>query len=170
MRKYIFVLMAPLLLSNCAHAGEPPQQIMTAEKPHAEFTVYDAQVDAVAQVDAALVRAGANGTKALIVMGANWCHDSRGLAARFSRPEFQTLISQNYELVYVNAGTDPGQKDQNQTISKRFGVDAIQGTPTVFIAKPDGTVLNGESTGYWRHADAIPTDMSFAYFDMYAKK
>ena len=75
----------------------------------------------MADVDAALARAGVRGTKALIVIGADWCHDSRGMAARLDKPEFQTLIADNYELVYVSAGTNPGQKK-----SKPRGVTAVR--------------------------------------------
>ena len=171
MRKIGMTLLACSLLSGCAHAAEhKPAPKSSYAKMHAEYKVYNADTNAMADVDAALARATAKGTKAMIVMGANWCHDSRGFAARMARPEFQTLVQENYEIVYVSAGTNPGQKNQNQDVSKRFGVDQIEGTPTVFIVDGTGKVLNADSAGYWRRADSIPTDMSFAYFDMYAKK
>jgi hypothetical protein len=42
--------------------------------------VYDETADAAAQIDAALAEAAARAGPALLVFGANWCHDSRGLA------------------------------------------------------------------------------------------
>ena len=174
MRKFITVFAACTLLASCAHAQEHQDTVSAAKSSHAalnaEYKVYNADTDSMADVDAALARAGEHGTKALIVIGADWCHDSRGMAARLDKPEFQTLIADNYELVYVSAGTNPGQKNQNREVSQRFGVDQIEGTPTVFIVKADGTVLNPDSAGYWRRADSIPVDMSYAYLDMYAKK
>ncbi len=174
MRKFIIILMGASLMSGCAHAQDShtakPKAKSSYAKMHDEYRVYNADTNSMADVDAALARAKTRGTKALIVMGANWCHDSRGLAARLDKPEFQTLITDNYELVYVSAGTNPGQKNQNSEVSKRFGVDAIEGTPTVFIANPDGSVLNTDSAGYWRRADSIPSDMSYAYFKHYAGK
>ena len=174
MRKFITVFAACTLLASCAHAQEHHDTAPAAKSSHAalnaEYKVYNADADSMADVDAALARAGVRGTKALIVVGADWCHDSRGMAARLDKPEFQTLIADNYELVYVSAGTNPGQKNQNREVSQRFGVDQIEGTPTVFIVKADGTVLNPDSAGYWRRADSIPVDMSYAYLDMYAKK
>ena len=131
---------------------------------------YDLSRDAMADVDAALKAASENGTKALIVMGANWCHDSRGFAGRMERPEFETLLSDNYELVYVSAGDQPRQNDQNADVSKRFGVEKISGTPTIFIVDSTEQVLNSESAGYWRNADSIPVDMSYAYLEHYAQK
>lgn len=170
----VMTLTATAVLSGCAHAQEGHADKSADTKPHvqtnAAYKPYDADANSMVDVDKALARAKTRGTKVMVVMGANWCHDSRGLAARLNTPEFQTLIADNYELVYVSAGTDPGQKDQNRDVSKRFGVDAIEGTPTVFITAADGTVLNENSAGFWRRADSIPVDMSYAYFDMYANK
>ena len=175
MRRLLTVIMACGLMYGCAHAEEVKSQVKAQARPshahlNAEYKVYNPDASAMADVDSALTKAKVRGTKALIVMGANWCHDSRGLAARMDKPEFKTLISNNFELVYVSAGVNPGQKNENRDVSQRFGVDQIEGTPTVFIVDADGTVLNADSAGYWRRADSIPTDMSFAYFDMYAKK
>ena len=156
--------------SNTTEAKSVDNHVQATKRHDDNPRPYDGERDAMSDVDAALTAARENGKKALVIMGANWCHDSRGLAGRFERPEFQTLIGNAYELVYVSAGTKPGQNDQNREISQRFGVEKIKGTPTIFIIGADGQVLNAESTGYWRRADSIPVDMSFAYFDYYAKK
>ena len=184
MRKIMMITITSALLSTvfiagCAYGQNPQlkQSIVhkfKPEKPHEDifsaYKVYDPDANAMAQIDKALTRARKRSTKVMVVMGANWCHDSKSFAARMDKPEFQTLLADNYEIVYVSAGKDPGQKDQNREVSKRFGVDAIEGTPTIFITKADGTVLNSDSAGYWRHANNIPTDMSYAYLNMYAKK
>ncbi len=178
MHKFTIVFMVLSALSACAYAQDNTQETQTITtkarssyaKMHTDYRLYNADTDSMSDVDAALARAKLRGTKALIVIGANWCHDSRGLAARFDKPKFQTLIADNYELVYVSAGTRPGQRTENRAVSQRFGIDQITGTPTVFIVDGDGAVLNTDSAGYWRRADDIPTDMSYAYFDMYAKK
>jgi thioredoxin-related protein len=161
-------------LSACAVADEA-----THKKPHhptmsaterVQTKPFDLDADAMADVNAAITRAAENDKKALVVMGANWCHDSLGLVARFEKPEFQTLIEDNYELIYVSSRPTPGADNLNAAVSSRFGVDEIEGTPTVFILDGDGNVLNADSTGYWRNAYSVPTDVSYAYFDMYAKK
>ncbi len=178
MNKILLFGFAAIMFSGYAYAQEGHASALDNQhvdaKPHvqtnAQYKPYNADAHSMVDIDKALARARVRGTKVMVVMGANWCHDSRGLAARFSKPEFQSLIEDNYELVYVSAGTDPGQKDQNKDVSKRFGVKAIAGTPTVFISTPDGTVLNEDSAGYWRRAESIPDDMSYAYFQMYAKK
>ena len=180
MRVFTLTLISVGLSFGCANAQEPAgnehkkvEIKVRADKGHDQHDgprPYDGERDATADVNAAIDQAKLTGKKALIVMGANWCHDSRGLAGRFERPEFQSLIRDEYELVYVSAGTNPGQNNQNREISQRFGVEKIEGTPTIFIVTGEGEVLNAESTGYWRRADSIPTDMSFAYFDYYANR
>ncbi len=178
MRTVSILILTLMLGVGCADAQVESVEIQTPKKVHAEERhddhdqprPYDGERNAQEDVNAVLAAAQASGKKALIVMGANWCHDSRGLAARFERSEFQTLLSSEYELVYVSAGTKPRQNDQNREISARFGVEKIKGTPTVFIVDQNENVLNTESTGYWRNADSIPTDMSFAYFQHYANK
>jgi thioredoxin-related protein len=178
MRTFTLITLACILSVSaaCAQEHAPAETVTSPKEVHATTRhdenpkPFDITRDAMADVDAALTRAEARGTKALIVMGANWCHDSRGLAGRLERPEFQTLVANQYELVYVSAGDKKGQNNQNRNISERFGVEKIKGTPTVFIVDPDGEVLNTESTGYWKRADSIPVDMSYAYLEFYAKK
>ena len=47
--------------------------------------LFEPSADALADVQQALERAEANDRLALIVVGGNWCHDSRALAARLNR-------------------------------------------------------------------------------------
>ena len=100
---------------------------------------YDPDADAKAELAETLELAQSKGKLALIVMGANWCHDSRGLAAHFEDPEFRSAyIDPYYELLYI----DVGEKNRNIDIAQGFGVDDIVGTPTVFIVDETGAVLN----------------------------
>ncbi|PHS37094.1 MAG: hypothetical protein COA91_11055 [Robiginitomaculum sp.] len=179
MRKIVMTALAFVLVSGCAYtqhsfAGNPEHDKTHLQSEDVQnddaYKLYNANTNSMVDIDKALARARVRGTKIIVVMGANWCHDSIGFAARMDKPEFKALIEQNYELVYVNAGTKPGQKDQNRAVSKRFGVKKIVGTPTIFIARPDGTVLNPDSAGYWRNAYSIPEDMSYAYLAYYADK
>ncbi len=170
MRTLLIGLITAAIISGCAHAqaGQTPDKC--SEKPNGAYHIYHAGVNSMDDIDKALSQARIRNTKLMVVMGANWCHDSVGFAARLDKPKFKALTRENYEVVYVNAGTQPRQKDQNRAVSKRFGVEAIVGTPTVFIVAADGTVLNPDSAGYWRYADSIPEDMSYAYLAYYAEK
>ena len=126
---------------------------------------YDENSNAMLDVDAALMAAAANDKKVLVVLGANWCHDSRGLAAKFQKPEAASLIEEAYELVYV----DVGQRDRNLNIGARFGVPTLYGTPTVLILSSDGILLNTDSVHDWRTAYSKPYDETLAYFQSFAE-
>ena len=134
---------------------------------HDDPRPFSADRDANADVNAALARAEERGTKALIVMGGNWCHDSRAFAAAMERPETAALIEGDYELVWVNVG----YKVLNQDIAQRFGLDGTPGTPTVLVARGDGTVLNLEDAPTWRNAASRDPDDIHQYFvDMAARE
>jgi thiol-disulfide isomerase/thioredoxin len=115
---------------------------------------FDADAPAMAEVDAALARARTRGAKTLVVLGANWCHDSRGFAWRLTQPEVAPLIAESYEVVFV----DVGFRDRNLDIARRFGVDGIRFTPTVLVVSPEGALLNPDSVEHWRTASTASTD------------
>lgn len=151
-----------LALTACAtpgHAGDGHHSEENEPRP------FETDRDANTDVDAALARATERGTKALIVMGGNWCHDSRAFAAALENPETATLIADSYELVWVNVG----MKVLNQDVAERFGLDGTPGTPTVIVARADGTILNFEDAPTWRNsASRDPEDIHQYFVDMAA--
>ncbi|MEZ5894918.1 MAG: thioredoxin family protein [Parvularculaceae bacterium] len=144
-------LVASLAVAGVA-AGEAPAGQDAQSGGHgpafAEFRPFDAGADAMADVDAALIAAQASGKRPLLVLGGNWCHDSRGLAAKFSDPDLAAIIEAHFLLVYV----DIGRRDRNLEVAQRFGVDKIVGTPTIMVLSPQGALLNAASVHDWRNA------------------
>jgi len=126
---------------------------------------FDEARDVMADVDAALAAAKARGTRALLVLGGNWCHDSRGLAAKFEDPELAALIAARYELVWV----DVGRRDKNLDVARRFGVGDLLGTPTVLILSADGALLNASSAHDWRDAASRSLDETYGYFQDFSR-
>jgi thiol-disulfide isomerase/thioredoxin len=138
---------------------------MLAEAPteasaHPEASPFDPKANAKAEVDAALSRAKAADKMSLIVMGANWCHDSRALAGWFATPRFAAMLTTRYELVYV----DVGYKDRNLDIARQFGIKSIKGTPTVLIVDGNGKLLNKKDAPTWRNAASRSEDAIFRAF------
>jgi thiol-disulfide isomerase/thioredoxin len=127
---------------------------------HPEAALYDPARTASADVDAALSRARTSNKRVILVMGANWCHDSKALAGWFETPRFKAMLAAQYELVYV----DVGMKNRNIDIARRFGIKAIKGTPTVLILSPEGKLLNKKDAPGWRNAATRSEDDVFAYF------
>jgi hypothetical protein len=154
------------MLAGCA-SGEGPEVDARAAFGLAEQEIaepFDVEADAMADVDAALARAAARGADVILVLGGNWCHDSRGLAWRLAQPEVAPLIAEHYELVYV----DVGFRDRNLEVAQRFGVEAINGTPTVLVVSPEGTLLNADSVEEWRTASQRDVEDVAAYFGRWA--
>ena len=123
------------------------------------------QDDAKADLEATLLKAAETGKKPLVIMGANWCHDSRALAAHFETSKFVSLINAHYEPVYI----DVGEKDRNIDIAQRFGYDTIEGTPTVIILGENGEVLNSVSAPTWRNAASRTEHEVYDYFHGFAR-
>ena len=104
---------------------------------HPEAQPYDEKRDAMATVDAALATAQARGTKVLLVMGANWCHDSRALAGWLATPRFLALTARHYEVVFVDAGTPQEDRPHNLAVAQRFKIEKLPGTPNLFVIAAD---------------------------------
>lgn len=117
-----------------------------------EARSYAVSEDASADVDAALARAVESGKRVLLVMGANWCHDSRALAGWLATERFETLIKERYELVFVNVGMPQSDDGHNLEIAQRFGVEDLPGTPNVLVLTSDGELLNTDTATTWRNA------------------
>lgn len=148
------------------HQGDGHANNLDGPDPHHKNSPrpYDAKRDGWADLNSTKAAALASGKRAIIVMGANWCHDSRGLAYYFENPEFRAAnISPYFEQVYI----DVGEKSRNIDIAQSLGVETIEGTPTVFILSPDGQVLNLETAPTWRNAASRTEDEIIAYFENY---
>ncbi|MHA7873607.1 MAG: thioredoxin family protein, partial [Hyphococcus sp.] len=151
-----------LALRAAGHADKSDQR-QSRHDDH-EPRPFDASRNAMMDVDAALAAAAISSKRPLLVLGGNWCHDSRGLAAKFQRQELASVIEDNYELVWI----DVGRRDRNLDVAERFGVDKVTGTPTVLVLSPEGDLLNADSVHDWRRADSISYADTLAYFQEFA--
>jgi thiol-disulfide isomerase/thioredoxin len=123
---------------------------------------YQPAADPIADVQLALDRAEDGDRLVLVVLGANWCHDSRALASRLHRSPLAELIQQHYELVFVDAGF----YDTGRDVMQRFGVANYYATPTVLIIDPSsGQVINNEDRHQWSNAYKIDMSTSVRYFE-----
>lgn len=148
-------------------AAAPLAAAIASEEEHSEdgLRPFDENANAMADVDAALAAAKARGTRVLVVLGGNWCHDSRGLAKKFQDPELAALIAENYELVWV----DVGHRDKNMDVPARFGVHGLIGTPSILILSAEGALLNADSVHDWRNADSETFAKVYDYFAEWAR-
>lgn len=143
-----------LALGGCATTA--------ADLAHPEARAYAVKPEAAVDVDAALTRAAANGKRVLLVMGANWCHDSRALAGWLETPRFAGLVAERYELVFVNVGMPQSGDGHNLDIARRFGLADFPGTPALLVLTPEGKAVNLDTAASWRNAASRSEDAIFA--------
>jgi hypothetical protein len=121
--------------------------------------------DSLANIASAIDRAGQNNTLVLVIMGANWCHDSRALASRVGTLPLSEFVSDNYETVFV----DVGYLDKGKDVITSLGIPVYYATPTVLIIDPvSGQVVNADNRHQWANAASISMNDSLAYFQQIA--
>ncbi len=153
------LLLLALHLSPLATTfADDPEPVVS--RAHPEARPFDSKASAMADVDAALSRAKSSGKMALVLFGANWCHDSRTLAGWFATPHFAAMLGSRYELVYV----DVGSRDRNLDVARRLGLKSIKGTPTVAILSSQGTLLNKKDAVTWRDAASRNENSVYRHF------
>jgi hypothetical protein len=122
--------------------------------------------NAMADVEQAMHSALANNRLVLVVMGANWCHDSRALASRLYQEPLGSLIEDRYETVFV----DVGYLDKGREVISSIGPPVYYATPTVLIIDPvSGQLVNADNRHQWGSADTISMEESVDYFQLMAE-
>lgn len=147
-----------LALAGCATTA--PEAAHSPSYP--EASSFAVTADPMGEVDAALTKAARDDTRLLLVMGANWCHDSRALAGWLGTERFQSLIAEHYELVFVNVGLPQTGDGHNFHIARRFGLEELPGTPNLLVVTPEGTLVNADSATTWRNAASRSEDAIYA--------
>lgn len=161
--KQTLIISAALALAACTSPPKPePAPVMAATPEARSYHVSD---NASADVDLALARARQSGKRVLLVMGANWCSDSRALAGWLATDRFAELIERKFELVFVNIGMPRSGDGHNLGIARRFGVRELPGLPNVLVLTSEGVLVNPTTATAWRDAqsrtgDAIYDELS----------
>ena len=138
---------------------------VTAAETDADGRLFEPSANPLADVQQALGRANDGDRLALVVLGANWCHDSRALASRLHSPPLAELIQQHYELVFVDVGFYESGRD----VVRQFDVPHYYATPTVLIIDPSsGTLVNDEDRHLWANAYRVDMSESVQYFEKWA--
>ncbi len=130
----------------------------------AEPAPFDEAADAKAEVEQAFAAAATDGRRVLLILGGNWCHDSRALSRHLRDPSLAALVEANFHTVFV----DVGRRDRNLWLPSRYGLGPLAGTPTVLIAGADGALLNADRLSGLTSADSQSIEAVTDYFRRYA--
>lgn len=151
-------VLSSVALTGCSKIVPDGAETVFFGSDHPEATPYNPELDAASAVDAALARAAENDRRVLLVMGANWCHDSRALAGWLETERFERLVADQFELVFVNVGMPQEGDGFNLDIARRFGIEELPGTPNLLVLTPEGSLVNDDSATSWRDAASRDED------------
>lgn len=147
---------------GCAAAQDAGNHSATEQGEH--FLPSD---DPVAEVNTLLSRAAQEHRLALIVLGANWCHDSRALASRLQEAPLGAVAAKHYATLFV----DVGYLEHGKDVMNRFDLPVFYATPTVLIIDPSsGQLVNADDRHQWGAAYSIGMEASVEYFERMANR
>ncbi|MBV1911287.1 MAG: thioredoxin family protein [Kangiellaceae bacterium] len=167
MKNSLFLLTILFVCGHIASLSAAATEIMQGQnEPQKSGKMYFASDDQMGDIDRLLLKAKQNDKLALIIMGANWCHDSQSLARKLFSTELQPVIEANYQLLFV----DVGYLSNIREVITRFDQPVIYATPTVLVIDPTSKLqLNADNMHQWRDAAKISLEDSIKYFSEIAK-
>ncbi|NMH61171.1 thioredoxin family protein [Alteromonas ponticola] len=132
----------------------------------AEERFYESHSDPLKQFQSTLQQARESNTLVLLIIGANWCHDSRALAKQMQSNSVNKVLTRHYSPMVVNAGW---LTDLSPLLAP-LGHPAYFGTPSVFIIDPEHQIiLNRGSVQRWQSAHS-ESSSSLAHYLALQKK
>lgn len=153
-----------ILLAGAADPVEGPKAQAAAKPQVSNF--YPAQANGQAMFDAALARASTEGKLAVIVFGADWCHDSRSLAQVLTSDSFKTRFGARFAVTFIDVGVPQTGNGRNLDLVRRFGVKTMKGTPALFVVSPMGKRINSKKDAVsWRNAESRGEAAILGWFD-----
>lgn len=164
-------LIAALLLAVLPAGLVPAVSHATDTATAAPVAYYPEDADAAKVLDAALAAAKAEGKLAVVVFGADWCHDSQELARVLTSDAFKAEFGARFSVTFIDVGTPQVGEGRSLDLAKRFGIKQLEGTPAMVVISPKGKRLNSKSDAVsWRNADSRPVETIFGWFRKFAKK
>ena len=114
------------------------------------------------QLQTAAASAKAANKDLLVVLGANWCHDSENFVTRkLTAPAVAQVVDKRYQTLLVNVGL----YEQLQAQLDVLGIPVLYGTPTVIAIDSDtARIVNRDSLDTWRSADVRSEQEAVDYF------
>ena len=164
-------LIAPVLLALCAgQAGVVTAQDHAAAEA-AKVLYYPEGVDGPAVMRTALATAAVLHRHAVIVFGADWCHDSRALGKLLTSDVFKAEFGSRFAVTFIDVGKPQTGEGRNLQLVKQLGGKNLKSTPALFVLRADGKVLNGTKDAVsWRNAESRGDQTILAWFRSFNKK
>jgi thioredoxin 1 len=126
------LLLALLVVTSYAQWVKTPLQRPARLNPD----LYRAGANAKEEIEQAVVAAGKEGKRVLLVFGGNWCLDCHVLENAFHQPRIEPLV-RNFKVVHV----DIGKADKNLDLAKKYHINLEKGVPAVAVLNGRGGLL-----------------------------
>jgi thioredoxin 1 len=115
---------------------------------------YDENADYVQVISKTIAEAKVEKLPVLIVFGANWCPDCRGLSEAIADGKNAKLIAKEFKVVKVNVGNF----DTNLEIANKYGNPISGGIPGAAILSFDGKLVYVTKPGELANARSKSND------------
>ncbi len=163
--------LSALLLALAALAPLGPGQSTDAfpvEAPAAATNYYPASEDADFALETTVAEARASGRYAVIVFGADWCHDSRTLAEVLKSDEFAARFGKRFVVTFIDVGEPKIGKGRNLDLVAGLGLKKLRSTPALFVLSANGKRINTtKDARAWRNADSRGKAAIMGWFDTF---
>lgn len=163
-KSILLSLITIFFISSCSLTNNSSHHVSSNVDVLPEF-IFSPVDNLSAKVKQTLTIAKSENKKALLVLGAQWCHDSKGLAQQFSTPEMQKILSVNYQTLFI----DVGYLEKGFDVVKQFDLPVYYGTPTVMVIDPTSIeILNRSTMQKWLSANNVELEEYVKYFNGFA--
>ncbi|MCW1403653.1 thioredoxin family protein [Novosphingobium sp. MW5] len=158
-----------LVLAALAPAGPGhATDAFPVEAATAETNYYPASEDADFALETTVAEARASGRYAVIVFGADWCHDSRALARVLKSPAFEDRFGKRFVVTFIDVGEPKIGKGRNLDLVEGLGLKDLRSTPAMFVLSGKGKRLNtAKDARSWRNADSRGDAAILAWFEAF---
>ncbi|MFM5906929.1 MAG: thioredoxin family protein [Novosphingobium sp.] len=157
-----------LALASLAPAGPGLATDAFPAEATAPTQFYTELDDADFILESTVAEARASGRYAVIVFGADWCHDSRTLARVLKSPAFEARFGKRFTVAFIDVGEPKIDKGRNLDLVGRLGVTNLRSTPAMFVLSGKGKWLNtAKDARSWRNADKRGEAAILGWFDTF---
>ncbi|MFM5918437.1 MAG: thioredoxin family protein [Novosphingobium sp.] len=170
MLKLIAAALLALGAGQAAPTVPAPEAKAEVQSDKPRVLYYPVDADAAKVFDQALAKARGDNARAVIVFGADWCHDSRALGKLLTSDAFKSEFGSRFEVTFIDVGRPQTGEGRNLELVRKLGVKDLKSTPAMFVLRGDGKVLNGKKDAVsWRNAESRGTDKILAWFRDFKK-
>lgn len=163
-RNNLLIIITMFFTFSCAQTKESEHNTSTKKVVLPEY-IFTPTTTLNNQITETLAAAQAQNKQALFVLGAQWCHDSKSLAQQFSTPQMQKILTDYYQVLFVDAGFF----EKGFDLVQQFNVPVYYGTPTVMVVDPHSNkIQNRLSMKKWLNAYKVPLNEYVEYFTNFA--